>query len=703
MLTNLKVGSKILTVIAVMGAVVIGAGGFAAVEMKAIDDAYSDVIERVDGATVLVARTNRFFMLYGRDAYALALETSDAENARILAQGKDTQKKIDGFLATIRQKVPEYGDEVDTVNRKIQATFAACAGPIKAAAGTTTPDEVVKAGARLKSECDPTFNDATETLKATVDSFVAHAQKASDDLTDQTHRTIAITLGVIGVGLLLGTGFAMMISRRAIVAPLVHLGETMVRLVGNDLTADVEGTTRKDEIGAMAKSVGHFKDQLIRVRQLELDQEEQKRRAEADRLAAMRKMADTFERSVGKVIETVTSAATELQAASGQMAGTATETSAQATTVASAAQQASTNVETVAAATEELASSIKEIAHQVERSQTVSVRAGDEAGATTAQVKALSENVSKIGEIVNLINDIASQTNLLALNATIEAARAGDAGKGFAVVANEVKNLANQTARATSEIAGQINAVQQSTDAAVHAIDSISKVIGEMGEISAAVAAAVEQQTGATSEIARNVEQAAAGTAEVSSNIVSVEQAARETGSAAEQIKGSSADLSKQAEFLRHEVSQFLAQVRADKKDMKLLHWSADLSMGMPSIDRHHQEIFDQVNEFYRQMMGGDGGKAAIAMLSTIDRTIRDHFAEEEALMAKHRYAAADDHRHNHKAFLDRIAGLKAGVEANRPEAVSQLFDYVSTWLGDHIRNEDQVLAVFLRERKLAA
>ena len=173
--------------------------------------------------------------------------------------------------------------------------------------------------------------------------------------------------------------------------------------------------------------------------------------------------------------------------------------------------------------------------------------------------------MGKIGEIVNLINDIASQTNLLALNATIEAARAGDAGKGFAVVAGEVKNLANQTARATTEIASQIKAVQEGTDTAVHAIDRISTVIGEMGEISAAVAAAVEEQSSATSEIARNVEQAAVGTEEVTSNIVSVEQAAKETGAAAEQIKDSASDLSRQAEFLRHEVSQFLTQVRGEQ------------------------------------------------------------------------------------------------------------------------------------------
>ena len=374
--------------------------------------------------------------------------------------------------------------------------------------------------------------------------------------TDMVMTVLALALG----------GLLSFLIAGGIVTPVNAMTKVMAKLAGNNLSVEVPYADHNDEIGAMAKSVAHFKDQLIRVRQLEADQEEQKKQAEIDRLSAMRKMADNFEGSVGKVIETVTSAATELQAASGQMASTATETSAQATTVASAAQQASANVETVAAATEELASSIKEIAHQVERSQAVSARAGEEAQSTTAQIRALSDNANKIGEIINLINDIASQTNLLALNATIEAARAGEAGKGFAVVANEVKHLATQTGKATEEIATQIKAVQEGTSNAVHAIDRISKVIVEMGEISTAVAAAVEQQSGATSEIARNVEQAAAGTGEVSSNIVSVEQAARETGAAAQQIKDSASDLSKQAEFLRHEVGQFLNQVRAERR-----------------------------------------------------------------------------------------------------------------------------------------
>ena len=238
------------------------------------------------------------------------------------------------------------------------------------------------------------------------------------ELADHRPEALWWVAGLGLTGIALGSVVVIMLIFNTI-PPIRRMISVSGALARNDLAVEIPFTARRNEIGEMARSLTHLKDQLAQDRQLEADLMEQKKQAEADRLAAMRKMADTFEGSVGKVIETVTSAATELQAAAGQMAGTATETSAQATTVASAAQQASANVETVAAATEELSSSIREIAHQVERSQAVAIRAGDEAGQTTAQIRALSDNANKIGEIVNLITDIASQTNLLALNATM--------------------------------------------------------------------------------------------------------------------------------------------------------------------------------------------------------------------------------------------------------------------------------------------
>jgi len=220
-------------------------------------------------------------------------------------------------------------------------------------------------------------------------------------------------------------------------------------------------------------------------------------------------------------------------------------------------------VQTVASAAEELASSILEIGRQVSTSAQLATTAADDAETSDHQVQALAASAQKIGEVIQLITSIAEQTNLLALNATIEAARAGDAGKGFAVVASEVKSLANQTAKATDDIAAQISGIQEATGATVASIKGISQRIKDMREIATQVAAAVEEQNAATQEIARNVQQAASGTREVSTNIVGVSEAATQTGRAAEDVLNASGELSRQAGQLKGFVQQFLADVRA--------------------------------------------------------------------------------------------------------------------------------------------
>jgi len=278
--------------------------------------------------------------------------------------------------------------------------------------------------------------------------------------------------------------------------------------------------------------------------------------------ATLNKHADVFEHEVHAMVEIVAAAATELQSTANGMSQTAEQTSRQASAVAAAAEQAASNVETVASAAEELHASISEISRQVNDSSRISRDAVEEAEHANNLVNGLAAAADKIGEVVKLINDIASQTNLLALNATIEAARAGDAGKGFAVVANEVKSLANQTARATDEISGQIAEVQGATKDAVAAIQDIGKTISRISEIASSIASAVEQQGAATSEIARNVQEAARGTTEVTSNIHSVTAASTATGEAAQDISTASSELSQQSESLRGKVEQFLHDVR---------------------------------------------------------------------------------------------------------------------------------------------
>ena len=398
-------------------------------------------------------------------------------------------------------------------------------------------------------------------LGSLVQDSQADFKGASIALEENTSATFAQIMGVIVIVTLIVLVLATLIGR-GISNPIGAMTGAMGTLASGDLDVEIPSQENKNEIGDMAAAVQVFKENAIRVKEMEAEAKEQEKRAAEEKTRLMNKMADDFQASVGGVVGTVSSAATELQSSAQSMTAISEETSAQATAVAAASEEASTNVQTVASAAEELSSSIGEISRQVSQSTQIAGSAVTAAQKADEMVQGLAMSAQKIGEVVELITDIADQTNLLALNATIEAARAGEAGKGFAVVASEVKNLANQTAKATEEIGSQISGIQGATQDSVQAIQSITKTIGEISEIASAIAAAVEEQGAATSEIARNVEQAAAGTGEVSSNIQGVTQAAAEAGSTSSQVLGAATELSQQSELLKSEVEKFMAQVR---------------------------------------------------------------------------------------------------------------------------------------------
>jgi methyl-accepting chemotaxis protein len=368
--------------------------------------------------------------------------------------------------------------------------------------------------------------------------------------------SLVLAIGAAAMGSLL----ALFVSR-SIVVPLKRMTETMNKLSQGDKTVEIPATENTDEIGDMARAVLVFKENMIKADQLAAEQARQQQ-LQIDRAKKIHELTEKFDVTVTGTVQGTASSATEMQSTAESMSAIAEQTQRQATAVAAASEEASSNVQTVAAAAEELSSSIHEISRQVSQSTQVAQGAAEEAERANAMVQGLADAASKIGEVVHLINDIASQTNLLALNATIEAARAGDAGKGFAVVANEVKSLANQTAKATDEISQQIASVQGATQDAVTAIQSITKVISQVNEISTAIASAVEEQGAATQEIARNAQQASGATAEVSGHINGVTQGASETGKAAGHVLEAAETLTKQAELLRKEVDDFLADVK---------------------------------------------------------------------------------------------------------------------------------------------
>ena len=494
-------------------------------------------------AKIFRVRLANWRLLATRDPMGLATFKSNvakAEQQIVQIEMADLPPNVAALLANIKAGVIEYAEAFDQTGPNLllgdKLYFKTIAPLIE---GTAE-----KMG-RVKAKIEETF------------------QEANVDAEERITRTITLQEIAAGGSVLLGLLIASFIAR-SIVRPLSGLTSGMKELASGNFGVILPGLGRKDEVGDMAQAVESFK-----VKAEEKARSEAEAKMTRDQIAAsqrksdMIKLADDFEAAVGEIIETVSSASTELEASANTLTATAVRSQKLTTMVAAASEEASANVQSVASASEQMTSSVNEISRQVQESARIADEAVDQARKTNDRVGELSKAAGRIGDVVELINNIAAQTNLLALNATIEAARAGEAGRGFAVVASEVKALAEQTAKATGEIGQQIAGIQSATQESVGAIKEISGTIEKLSEISSTIASAVEEQGAATQEIARNIQRAAQGTQQVSSNISDVQRGAGETGSASSEVLSAAQSLSSESNRLKLEVGKFLGSVRA--------------------------------------------------------------------------------------------------------------------------------------------
>ena len=455
---------------------------------------------------------------------------------------------------------------------------------------------------------------------------------------------------------------------------------------------------RQDEFGPTARALHEFVAKAKEIVAMQSSRKEADQRASERRKADREKMAEDLENQIGRIAKSVASAAQQLDMSARNLTVVTSNSQEKVQSVSHAVEEAASSVETVAAASEELSASSREIASHVDRANKIAEHAAVEAQRTDELVRGLVEAASKIGDVINLIHDIAAQTNLLALNATIEAARAGDAGKGFAVVANEVKSLANQTAKATDEIALQIADVQHKTDGAVEAIKAIADTIDQMSDVSSAIMMAVTQQSDATLEITRNIQRANTGTRDAAESASAVSTDTQEGNRGAHEVLGAADELNSQAEALQSVLDNFLASFRLGGSTT--LQWGDNWLTGNAVIDADHKKLVEMVNELSIAFIENHARDVVGKTLKGLVDYTHEHFAREEVIWTDGKLSSLTEHKAVHAKLLKQVDDFAAEFKGGTSEVSDELLAFLRTWLIEHVFQTDKAAVAKIKVKK---